>query len=464
MIWKRRVRQFLTAVLIPIFLNVPLLIYIHAGLIKNGNRVDSIGSVWQFIWLVLLFSYWMWVNIVPYRDRNRASFVRIRLLAMRGGCTLCGYALWGAVFQLVFGLLAYPRLLSGCESVTAFVLTVNTGYAVMICFLMLWNGILRMFLLSSRLRLRTRLLMLLAMWIPLLNLLVLIYAIRLVLAEYDFTCYKDSVRAVRAESDFCGTKYPLIMVHGVGFRDLKYFNYWGRIPRELTRYGAAVYYGNQEAMGTIADNAEDIRKKIYEVLEETGCDKVNIIAHSKGGLDARYAVSKLGMGPYVASLTTVCTPHRGCRFVDYACRLPERLYRFVARCFDAAFRRFGDRKPDFYTATHQFSTSDSERFNLEVPNAKGVYYQSYASIMRCVVSDLLLWLPYCLIYPLEGPNDGLVSIESAKWGQFREVFKSSNLRGISHGDVIDLRREDYKGFDVVECFVQIVSDLRERGF
>ena len=95
------------------------------------------------------------------------------------------------------------------------------------------------------------------------------------------------------------------------------------------------------------------------MCRETGCGKVNIIAHSKGGLDARYAISKLGMAPYVASLTTMNTPHRGCRFVDYACGLPEGLYRLVASCFDRTFLRLGDRNPDFYTATHQFSTWES---------------------------------------------------------------------------------------------------------
>ena len=39
--------------------------------------------------------------------------------------------------------------------------------------------------------------------------------------------------------------------------------------------------------------------------------KVNIIAHSLGGLDARQMLTHLGMGSRVASLTTVGTPHRG---------------------------------------------------------------------------------------------------------------------------------------------------------
>ena len=340
----------------------------------------------------------------------------------------------------------------------------NCIYAVILLFLLMWNGILRMFFTSRRLRLGMRALMLLAMWVPGVNLLVLCYAMRKVHAEYDFECYKESVRLVRRESELCRTRYPLVMVHGVGFRDLRYFNYWGRIPRELTRYGATVYYGNQEAFATVEQNAGDILKVVQRVAKETGCGKVNMIAHSKGGLDSRYAISRLGAAPWVASLTTVCTPHRGCRFVDRACRLPEWLYRGVARVFDWGFGRFGDAHPDFYRATRQFSTQASERFNREVPDAPGVFYQSYATAMRDCLSDPLLTLPYLLIKPLEGENDGLVSVESAKWGEFRGVVRNRRHRGISHGDIIDLKREDYGDFDVVEFYVGMVEELRARGF
>ena len=170
------------------------------------------------------------------------------------------------------------------------------------------------------------------------------------------------------------------------------------------------------------------------------------------------------MSPYVASLTTMNTPHRGCRFVNYACRLPEGFYRFVAGCFDRTLSKFGDKNPDFYTATHQFSTEASARFNEETPDMPGVYYQSYTSKMRNPFSHLLLSIPYCMIRPLEGANDGLVSVESAKWGEFRGVFSNRRLRGISHGDIIDLTRQDYRSFDVLETYVRIVAELKERGF
>ena len=94
--------------------------------------------------------------------------------------------------------------------------------------------------------------------------------------------------------DCCATRYPLLMVHGAGFRDRRHWNYWGRIPRELQARGTRVYYGWQDAWGRLEDNARVVAKAVDAALAETGADKVNVIAHSKGGLEARYLVSCLG--------------------------------------------------------------------------------------------------------------------------------------------------------------------------
>jgi triacylglycerol lipase len=61
-------------------------------------------------------------------------------------------------------------------------------------------------------------------------------------------------------------------------------------------------------------------------------------------------------------------------------------------------------------------------------------------------------------------NDGLVTLDSARWGEFRGVFENKKRRGISHGDMIDITRGNYKGFDVIETYIDIVSDLKNRGF
>ncbi len=412
--------------------------------------------------IVVLAVQYVCLLTMPAKDwRGSRTGLRVRMMLGGGRLVYCGLYTMAVQIWVFCRFYISSALL---VSVGPVLLTVNAVLACAGCFLLLADGVLRMICTSRRLGIVRRAVMVFIMWIPVVNVVVLLYACRLIREEYDFEWEKAKLRELRVDSEICRTRYPLVMVHGIGFRDLRYFNYWGRIPGELKRNGATVYYGNQEALGTIVYNAEDIRKRILQIREETGCEKVNVIAHSKGGLDARYAISKLGMAPYVASLTTMNTPHRGCRFVDYACGLPDGLYRLVACYFDRTFSRLGDRNPDFYTATHQFSTRESERFNQQVPDALEVYYQSYTSKMKHPWSHLLLCIPYCMIRPLEGDNDGLVSVNSAKWGEFQGIFSNVHTRGISHGDIIDLKREDYKGFDVTETYVQIVSRLREKGF
>lgn len=325
-------------------------------------------------------------------------------------------------------------------------------------------GSLRIVITCRRLGIIKRLILISLIWIPVVNLFVMRSLCHAARAEYDHACYKAGLDKIRANSEVCKTKYPLVMVHGLGFRDLKYFNYWGRIPKVLIKNGAKVYYGHQEAWGSIEDNAKEIRHKILEVLEENQCEKVNIIAHSKGGLDSRYMISKLDMADKVASLTTISTPHRGSELIPILRKLPERVYRSITSWIDRRFISFGDHKPDSYVASRQLDPEYAKIFNQEVPDAKQVYYQSYATIMKGSLSDNLLSLPHFLLRLVKGENDGMVCIDSAKWGNFKGVLKNKHYRGISHGDIIDLKREDYKGFDVLEKYVEIVENLKAKGF
>lgn len=436
---------------IPVAANVPLLIYCY-----YKNTMNILLTV---LFSLLIFALWIYLNIFPYKKEEHAGK---RLRIMIGGRTLCFYSLYGFLVQAGIIIFFYP--LFEVKEIYNEILWFNSLYALGIVFFLFLNGIIRIFFTSKWLSFRKRILLIITIWIPLINILVLFYILKIIKREYEFECYKASLREMRAESDICKTKYPIILVHGVGFRDFRHFNYWGRIPRELMRYGSSIYYGNQEAFGTIEYNGEDIKKKILEVIEETGCEKVNIIAHSKGGLDSRYAISVLGMDKYTASLTTISTPHRGCLFVDKICKLPEKIYRWIAKFYDNMFKRLGDKNPDFYGAMHQFTTYNSREFNKNVIDSPLVYYQSYISVMKDSLSDVLLTIPHFFIKVLDGENDGLVSIPSAKWGNFKGVIRNKYHRGISHGDIIDLKRQDYKGFDIVEFYVQLVSELKKMNF
>lgn len=72
-------------------------------------------------------------------------------------------------------------------------------------------------------------------------------------------------------------------------------------------------------------------------------------------------------------------------------------------------------------------------------------------------------MSYKLVKKFDGENDGLVGEESFKWGEDYKFLRNKYDRGISLGDMIDLNRENIKGFDVREFYVDLVSGLKARG-
>ena len=268
----------------------------------------------------------------------------------------------------------------------------------------------------------------------------------------------------------CDTKYPILLIHGAGFRDRKHFNYWGRIPAALEEEGAEIYYGNQDSWGNTLDNAAVLKDNLIKILAETKKGKLNIIAHSKGGLEARCMISSLGMAESVASLTTIATPHHGSKTIDILCKLPERLFRLAAFFTNPFFRILGDKNPDFYTTCRQFSAAHMKIFNEQNPDVPSVYYQSYAAVMKNPFSDLFLFWPNLVVWFFEGKNDGLLTPESAAWTNFRGIWRGAKRRGISHADEVDMRRMNFSGktcktgiSDIRQNYIGIVSELKERG-
>ena len=285
------------------------------------------------------------------------------------------------------------------------------------------------------------------------------------------TIAEDYKRAVELRfKSSCRTKYPIVLIHGTGFRDLKWPVYWGRIPKTLTDRGASIYYGLQDSWGNVETNAAMIALRIDEILHEAGADKVNIIAHSKGGIEARMVASSLGYGDKIASITTVATPHRGSKTIDRLMKLPRHFFNLAAFAVDNWIRIVGDKKPDFLKVCEGFTTDSMEAFNKANPDISGIFYQSYACVMSHPLSDISLSVANFILNGIEGENDGLVSLDSASWGENVHVLRSNVFRGISHLDAIDFRRMPFTGksgdrvSDICEVYIEIAESLKKNGF
>lgn len=432
------------AIVISVTANLPILI-------------SRLQTPWLAVLSVIGF---LVINIKPCPFGEKIKTRRLR--CVRDGCELLKLFLISGTISGLFQLAAIPVVFAQ-EKLLWFGNLAAVFLAEAVVF---WNGIIRVYISSVQLGIKWRVIGIVCGMIPIVHLIVLAKLIRLASEEAAFENSKLEINELRTNEQICDTRYPILMVHGVFFRDFRYLNYWGRIPKELVRNGARIYYGNHQSAASVADSGAELKARILEIIAQTGAEKLNVIAHSKGGLDMRYAVSKLGMDTYVASLTTINTPHRGCIFADYLLsRIPAALQQRVAAAYHAALKKAGDENPDFLAAVNDLTASACLAFNQEVLDMPGVYYQSVGSrLNRPSAGRFPLNFSYHLVKYFDGPNDGLVAESSFPWGADYRLLTVDGARGISHGDMIDLNRENIPGFDVREFYVSLVHKLKEKGF
>ena len=398
------------------------------------------------------------VNIFTGFIGSRKALWRLRFLAHGTDCLLvfCIAVAVSAVWHLVGWLsLSWqvPTLLW------------SAVVSVVVHAMLFWNGMITLYLTSVQLGLRYRVLGAVCGWIPVVNLIVLGIILKTTIREYTVEYEKDRLNASRKEQKICQTRYPILLVHGVFFRDSAVLNYWGRIPAELEKNGARVFYGKHSSALSVADSAKEIAWRVREIVDITGCEKVNIIAHSKGGLDCRCAMHTQGIAPFVASLTTINTPHRGCGFADYLLGVvPEKLKQKISSAYNTAAHTLGDEEPDFLSAVTDLTATACAVTDKEWVIPDGVLCQSVGSVLaKARYGRFPLNVTRGFVAYFDGENDGLVAEDSFAFGETYTLLRTTTKRGISHMDVIDLTRENLPDYDAREWFVQLVAELKNKG-
>lgn len=170
--------------------------------------------------------------------------------------------------------------------------------------------------------------------------------------------------------------------------------------------------------------AEEFAEKLQKDLRDTELEgkvlvkKVHLIAHSMGGLDARYMISVLGGHKYVYSLTTISTPHHGSCAASFMLKHVGDTLKV-----ETMMQSLGVDTAAF----HQLTPTFAEKFNSFVKDHPQVSYYSYAgSSDGTRLLSPMKWL-VAHIDAIEGPNDGLVSVKSATWGTFRGVLRENHI-------------------------------------
>jgi triacylglycerol lipase len=253
----------------------------------------------------------------------------------------------------------------------------------------------------------------------------------------------------------------LVFVSGTGRNDKsKIVRPWGRIPGLLQDRGVAVYAGNTDAWGDIESNAELLKKTVDYVLEDSQKSRVNIICHSKGGIDARYMIWKYNYGNKIASLTTISTPHQGAEVADLI--FNSRLIHTdkAKKRLQLVEQLYKDDNPNMYKVSYQLTSEHMKEFNDNVIHDERVYFQSIYTTMHDSFNDRRFAVSFKYITKVSGANDGLVSEKSVKWGSNTVKIWGN----ISHEQILDQHRHKYPGMAIPNIYLEIVNELANMGF
>jgi triacylglycerol lipase len=221
-------------------------------------------------------------------------------------------------------------------------------------------------------------------------------------------------------------KYPIILAHGIARFDflLNYFtktfdalglnrvsandglHYFKGIASYLRGHGFDVYHSSVSFAADVEERAGDLRTEVNKVLGLRNQEKVHLIAHSMGGLDARHMIVNHDMAARVSSLTTIGTPHLGTSFADWGlAHQGDEFIKIIGNVIDV-------------TGFRDLTTGACSEFNVQAREQEAtnsVVYRAYAASQRQKLVFTPLQKSWDIVNDSEGNNDGLVSVTSQLW-------------------------------------------------
>ena len=332
------------------------------------------------------------------------------------------------------------------------------------------------------------------------------------LASFIFVTATVLALPAFAADTSCKTKYPIILAHGMAFYPTSTWpTSFEGIRQALTACGADVIITTVEPIEGTRVKAQEFVNGYTDqfgnkymgfnqikALYPAGT-KFNIMAHSQGGLYSRDAITNLGIAPYVASLTTADSPHRGSYFDSltlFTVSLISWWESVVENEAPWAVTDMAKQHRNDNDLTVQYMT---QTFNPNTPNKAGILYQSFTCAYRYydIVGTLLYGLQgiidyfagitkakpnpadglacfqaLCGTFPYTsteawllggGLGDGLVQESSAKWGNYLGLQQGPwYSKGLNHFDAVNINKG--ATWDAVGYWVKMVKDLKAKGY
>ena len=221
------------------------------------------------------------------------------------------------------------------------------------------------------------------------------------------------------------TPLPVLLIHG--YRSTH--TVWDEWVDQLGNYGIearAVTFEddptnavNEDECGSAQDHAAQLNQLVRNFKEESGSDKINIVTHSKGGLDARLYLANNPLSEDVANLIMIATPNEGspladryyqsddCKPAVYDLRTTSPVLRAEKNEHTAYYTIAGDWISVYYWWEDINCPNPSNWFDLEGWNFLAFQYNGRIEIT--------------------GPDDGIVPVNSVEEpGEFASLGRTNN--------------------------------------
>lgn len=195
----------------------------------------------------------------------------------------------------------------------------------------------------------------------------------------------------------------------LGFHQFLGVHYFRKLESTLRHEGVDILFPSTLMTGTVAERAENLSLTIKKCTTE----KLILIGHSMGGLDGRFLIHHLDPDHRVQTLITISTPHHGTALAPWILDSPG--------LFQSAIRLIGTE------ALRDMTPEMCQIRNREMTNRPDVSYVSYAGKREVRDTPLLLQPFGKILEKEEGKNDGLVSTQSAQWGNFRGTVPADHF-------------------------------------
>jgi len=257
---------------------------------------------------------------------------------------------------------------------------------------------------------------------------------------------------------------PVVLMHGFGMGAT--FRRGGHLHEEamsLRSRGVRAYAPNVAAYNTVEARSAMWLQRIEPILDETSTERIILIAHSMGGLDARYLIQQEGLHDVVDVLVTVSTPHRGSSIANLVLDQPSVVRKWMMEMADwLGTHALDDATANALQAITQLTPRYMQTsFNPATPDHPDVEYWSFAGHAgrgTDVTLDPFLRFLNTYLFDREGPNDGFVSVDSARWGTFCGTVDADHARQVGF-------RSNFGGstFDSNAFYAGVAKRLHQAG-